>query len=540
MDSNFDIFDEASRKRAFQDSVYGKVISGIGDTAIQLVGDVSIIGGKFVKAQKAADSAFEAITAIREAKTLNPTTTLLASKEAIRYDKLAEDFAANDAIWAANHPWVKDSNNEASVAYLLGITKTKEEALNTMQALLGDKQGIARLQELSRPDLAEPLRIANGELTRSQLNTLLREERKIISSEEQGMLPLFTRTPEEIAIDREYIAAWAKHDKYVDKLFELSAEAPFREGIGKFGQVVGRELATARTMPFHSQEVGFARTDVYQPTPFHKLYSKVSWAQGERPSGMVNLNEGDSIREVTAIVNRLVALSKTGNVLTRIFNTDSSFTFEDAARYIDEYAAASSPEARGKVINALEGRGYKVIADKHDIDSETARKLYDYHTTTRTLKLREAKEEGFLYDAQTDSMIKVPIFESQTANILPVADFDTIDKVLRYQGGAIKSAAYSGSRLVEEASDLWKAGVLLRLGYPVRNAVDSQLRIMATVGAMASLRHFGEGSRNLLSNVADSGMGTRIVDRFKRIEPLNYKIIKDDVQKWDVRLKLTN
>lgn len=542
MDTNFDIFDEASRKRAFQDSVYGKVISGIGDTAIQLVGDVTIIGGKVVKAQKVADTAFDAITAIREAKTLNPTTTLLASKEAVRYDKLAEDFAANDAIWAANHPWVKNSNNEASVSYLLGITTTKEEALNTMQALLGDKQGIARLQELSRPDLAEPLRIANGELTRSQLNTLLREERKIISSEEQGMLPLFTRTPEEIAADREYIAAWAKHDKYVDKLFELSAEAPFREGIGKFdvnipgvgnisSRTIGRELATARTMPFHSQEVGFARTDVYQPTPFHKLYSKVSWLQGERPSGMVNLNEGDSIREVTAIVNRLVTLSKTGNAITRVFNTESSFTFDDAAKYLNDYAAASSPEARGNVINSLENLGYKIIADKYGIDSDTAKKLYDYHTATRSLKLREAKEEGFLYDAQTDSMIKVPIFESQTANILPVADFDTIDKVLRYQGGAIKSAAYSGSRLVEEASDLWKAGVLLRLGYPVRNAIDSQLRIMSTVGAMASLRHLGEGSRNLASNIADSGMGNRVIDRFKRIEPLNYKVIKDDVQK---------
>jgi len=531
MDSNFDIFDEASRKRAFQDSVYGKIISGIGDTAIQLVGDVSIIGGKVVKIQKAADTAFDAMTAIREAKTLTPTTALLASKEAVRYNKLAEDFAANDAIWAANHPWVKSSNNEASVAYLLGITTTKEEALNTMQALLGDKQGIERLQELSRPDLVEPLRIANGELTRSQLNTLLREERKIISSEEQGMLPLFTRTPEEIAADREYIAAWAKNDKYVDKLFELSSEAPFSKGIGKFGQVIGRELATARTMPFHSQEVGFGRTDVYQPTPFHKLYSKVSWLQGERPSGMVNLNEGDSIREVTAIVNRLVALSKTGNAITRVFNADASFTFEDAAGYLDEYAAAASPEARGKVINALEARGYKVIADKHGIDSETAKKLYDYHTTTRALKLREAKEEGFLYDAQTDSMIKVPIFESQTVNILPVADFDTINKVLRYQGGAIKSAAYSGTRLVEEASDLWKAGVLLRLGYPVRNAIDSQLRIMSTVGAMASLRHLGEGSRNLASNLSDSSVGTRIIDRFKGIEPLNYKVIKDDVQK---------
>jgi hypothetical protein len=530
MDSNFDIFDEASRKRAFQDSVYGRIVSGLGDTAIQLVGDVSIVGGKFVKAQKAADSAFDAVKAIREAKAIDPTWSSLASKEAMRYDKLAEDFAANDAIWAANHPWVKASNNEASVAYLLGITATKEEALNTMQALLGDKTGISKLDELKRPDITEPLRIANGELSRSQLKTLLREERKIVSSQEEGMLPLNLRTPEEIAADREYITAWAKHDKYVDKLFELSTEAPFREGISKFGQVIGRELATARSVPFHSQEVGFSRTDVYQPTPFHKLYSKVSWAQGERPSGMVNLNEGDSIREVTAIVNRLVTLSKTGNAVTRMFNADASFTFEDAAKYLDEYSAAASPEARGNIINALEHRGYKVIAEKYGIDADTAVRLYDHHITTRTGKLREAKEEGFLFDAETNTMIKVPIFESQTANILPVADFDTIDKVLRTQASTIKAIGFNGSRLVEEASDLWKASVLLRLGYPVRNAIDSQLRIMATVGAMASIRHFADGSRNLTSNISDSNLGTRIVDRFKRVEKLDYKSVKNSVQ----------
>jgi hypothetical protein len=530
MDSNFDIFDEASRKRAFQDSVYGRVVSGLGDTTIQLFGDVSIIGGKFVKAQKAADSAFEAVKAIREAKAFDPTWSSLASKEALRYDKLAQDFAANDAIWAANHPWVKASNNEASVAYLLGITTTKEEALSTMQALLGDKTGISKLDELKRPDITEPLRIANGELSRSELKVLLNEERKIVSSQEEGMLPLTLRTPEEIAADREFIVAWAKHDKYVDKLFELSAEAPFSKGISKFGQVVGRELAIARTVPFHSQEVGAMKTEVYQPTPFHKLYSKVSSLQGERPSGMVNLNEGDSIREVTAIVNRLVTLSKTGNAITRVFNADASFTFEDAAGYLDEYAAAASPEARGKIINALEHRGYKVIAEKYGIDADTAVRLYDHHVTTRSGKLREAKEEGFLFDAETNTMIKVPIFESQTANILPVADFDTIDKVLRTRASTIKAIAFNGSRLVEEASDLWKASVLLRLGYPVRNAVDSQLRIMATVGAMTSVRHFADGSRNLASNISDSNLGTRIVDRFKRVEKLDYKSVKNSVQ----------
>lgn len=530
LDDNFNIYDEKQRKKAFSDSIYGRVLSGSFDTAINLVGDVTLVGGKAVKVAKAADTAFEAIQGIREAKAIMPGFESVASETAKKYSALAEDFAKNDAIWAMNHPWVKKSNNASDVSYLLGVTKNKDEALNTMLALLGDKSGLNALDTLKRPDLAEPLRIASGELTRSQLKVLLREEQRLASGMDDTMLPLNLRSTEEIAADKEFIKAWAAHDKYVGKLFELSEEAPISKGIGKFSQAVGREIATARSIPFHQQPTGYSRVDVYQPTAFHKLYSKVSWLQGERPSGMVNLNEGDSIREVTAIVERLVSLSKEGNILTRPFSTASTFTREEAALVINKYTQAASPEARGAVIAGLEERGYQVLAGKHGIDSDTAKKLYDYHTTTRTGKMREAREEGFLWDAETETMLKVPLFESQSANFLPVADFDVINRVLKANKSRIKSIAFSGTQLAESTSDLWKASVLLRLGYPVRNAIDSQLRIFATVGAMASLRHFTDGTRNLVTNLSDSNLGTRLIDRFQKVEKINYKRVKSDTQ----------
>jgi hypothetical protein len=530
LDDNFNIYDEKQRKKAFNDSIYGRVLSGSFDTAVQLVGDVTLVGGKAVKAAKAADTAFEAIQGIREAKSIMPGFESVASDTAKKYSALADDFANNDAIWAANHPWVQQSNNASDVSYLLGATKNKDEALNTMLALLGDKSGLKALDELKRPDLAEPLRIASGELTRSQLKVLLREEQRMASGMDDTMLPLNLRTPEELKADKEFIQAWATHDKYVGKLFELSEEAPVSKGIGKYSQAIGREIATARSIPFHQQPTGFSRMDVYQPTAYHKLYSKVSWLQGERPSGMVNLNEGDSIREVTSIVERLIALSKEGNILTRPFNSNSSFTREEAALVINKYTQSASPEARGKVIAGLEERGYQILASKHGLDSDTAKKLYDYHTTTRTGKMREAREEGFLWDAETETMLKVPLLESQFANFLPVADFDVIDRVLKANGSRIKAIAFNGTQLAEVTSDLWKSTVLLRLGYPVRNAIDSQLRIFATVGAMASLRHFSDGTRNLVTNISDSHLGTRLIDRFQKVEKINYKRVKSDTQ----------
>lgn len=533
-DDKFSIYDSRQRKAAFKDSLFGRYTTGTLDAAAQIFLDPTIILGKATAAIKVADKASDAIFAINEVKTTAFGATSTLSKKAERYAKLAEDFAANDSVWAMNHPWVKESNNQATVSYLLGTTKTKEEAINTMAALLGDKSAIDALDVLKRPDIATPMRIANGELTVSDLKTVLNEEAALMAGQDETMLPLLLRTPEEIAADRAYITAWGQHDKYLAQL----TETPFREGIGRFGQAIGREVATARSLPFHAKEAtGFSRSDVYQPTPFHTMYSRISWLENERPSGIVNLNEGDSIREVTAVVNRLVALSKPGNVVTRVFG-DAGFSRSEGMKVINAYAAAASPEARAQVINNLENRGYQVIAKKNGIDTDTAEKLYNTHINRRTGLMKEMKEEGYLYDHIEKKMTKVPLFESQTANFLPIADFDTIEKVIRRNKSAISAVSFKASELAAATSDIWKASVLLRLGYPVRNAVDSQLRIWATVGAMASLRHLAEGGKNVMQNATSSRIGNRIVDRFDRVGKLELSNVKESVSRLDSEVKL--
>ena len=533
-DDKFNIYDSRQRKAAFKDSLYGRYTSGTLDAAAQIFLDPTIILGKATAAAKAADKASDAIFAINEVKTTGFGATSTLSKRAERYAKLAEDFAANDSIWAMNHPLVKSSNNQATVSYLLGTTTTKEEAINTLAALFGDKSAIDALDILKRPDIAVPMRIANGEVSISDLKTLLNEESALMAGQDETMLPLLLRTPEEIAADRAYITAWGQHDKYLAQL----TETPFREGIGRFGQAIGREVATARSLPFHAKEVtSFSRSDVYQPTPFHTMYSRISWLENERPSGMVNLNEGDSIREVTAVVNRLVALSKPGNVVTRVFG-DAGFSRAEGMKVINAYAAAASPEARAQVINNLESRGYQVISKKNGIDTATAEKLYNTHINRRTGLMRELKEEGYLYDHIEKRMTKVPLFESQTANFLPVADFDTIEKVIRRNKSAISAVSFKASELAAVTSDIWKASVLLRLGYPIRNAVDSQLRIWATVGAMASLRHLAEGGKNVMQNATSSRIGNRLVDRFDRVGKLELSNVKKSVSTLDSEVKL--
>ena len=506
LDSDFDIYDDKKRKEAFSKNAFARVASGSLDVAAQFGLDPTLGVAKVVKAVRSVDDAFEAIQKIRAA----------AAGDINEYSKIAEDFAANDAIWAAAHPWVKATNNETDVSYLLGQTRTKQEAFDTMLAILGDESGIKRLEELRRPDLADPLRIANGELDRSSLKILLREEQRLAEGQQEDMLGFIMRTPEEIEADRAYIAAWAEHDKYFGQLQRIAEEAPATRGVGRGAAATGRFLATARTVPYYNRAVGDAKLTMYQPTPYHRLYSIVQWTQRERPSGMVNLNDGESIREITATAERLRAKG--------LMNGD------EASQYVTRYAAAASPEARGLIVNQLENEGYRRIARKHGIDVQTAEDLFNFHVSARSGKLREAKEEGFLWDAIENRMIRVPLLESQTANFLPIANFDEIDRVLGANSNIIRSLAGRAIDIQETVSDLWKASVLLRLGYPVRNAVDSQLRIWATVGAMASLRHLGPGSRNLMNNVADYAKKSRLVDRFNMVERPNPETIRKNLR----------
>ena len=495
LDEDFNIYDEKKRKEAFSKSVFGRAISGSLDTVAQFAFDPTLIVGKTIKTIRSVDDAWEAIQKIRVAR---------AGDEVNEYVKLAEDFANNDAVWAAAHPWVRATNNETDVAYLLGQTSTKDEALDTMLAILGDDSGIKRLEELRRPDLAEPIRIANGELDRSSLKILLREEEKMLGGQQEDMLQFIMRTPEEIAQDRAYIQAWAQHDRYFGQLQQVAAEAPATRGIGLGEAATGKFKATARTVPYYNRDVGDATVTMYQPTPYHKLYSIVQWSQRERPSGLVNLNDGESIREITATVERL--------------RSKRLMSDNEAAQFITRYAAAVSPEARGLVVNELERTGYRRVAAKNGVDLNTAEELFNFHISARSGKMREIREEGFLWDAIENRMIRVPLLESQTANFLPIANFDEIDRVLGANSSVIKALAGRTIDIQESVSDLWKASVLLRLGYPIRNAVDSQLRIWATVGAMASLRHLGPGSRNLMNNVSDFANKSRLIDRFKMVK----------------------
>ena len=581
VNSDFDIYDKQDRKAAFENSIYGRVASGLVDTTAQIFGDVSIVGGKAIMAYKAADKIPDAMKAIEYARDGISGTSKKETVLINKYSILADDFAKNDGNWARGHKWVRDSADPATVSYVLGSTKSKEEALNAMLALMGDGKAAKTLSDLSRPDLAVPLKLANGDISkvdsailesntwegqiaRREARSAIKEldtfgkEKKFTDDIYQDSLFKVDSDPDELKEVADYLNAWAKHDAIAGRLLNgakgtddlaLAAAAPLTEGFGR-GTRRAAEIATARNVPFQKLTPGSPKIEAYQPTKFHKLYYKASWNQRQRGSGQLNLNELDSIEEIKAGVERLIQVSKplAGKVkvagrsisiptaarpavamVRRVLPGEGGFTAEEGATFMEKYAGAQTTEQRQAVLHELETRGYQVLAAKHGLSPEDAVVLANTHIKKRAGYLKDQREQGFMIDSfDPETILDVPQFESQFANIVPMADFDMIDNVLNRSSSSLL-AAYGGTLdLLSTTSDLWKAGVLLRIGYPIRNGVDSQLRIWATVGALTSLRHTAGGIRRLTQNTRTKGQ--RLVDKVDSIGKADYIAIKKDLQ----------
>jgi hypothetical protein len=95
-------------------------------------------------------------------------------------------------------------------------------------------------------------------------------------------------------------------------------------------------------------------------------------------------------------------------------------------------------------------------------------------------------------------------------------DFEVLDRLLRENAnfllkikGNIANPVFNTA---DAFQDLFKAAVLIRLGYTIRNGIDSQARIMSAVGAMTTLRHLGPGLKNFIYNTVKEP--TRLIDRY--------------------------
>jgi hypothetical protein len=507
-DPKFNVYDPGQREQAFKKSSWGKWGSGGVDLVAQIFGDVTLAGGKAAKVLKVSELGTGVLNNADAVAKAAEDVTKAQYGVKNRFTKVIDDFTKNDSIYAVNHPMVKSSEHPALLAHLLGQSKDKDTTALVLRSALGDPAAMDELA-LARADMKDALAKARGDLSSV-------DEYKLFSAPDgTGMIPFLNDAPGVIQDAEANYAALAQSDELFAKMMGLGqGGGSLTRTTGPLVQKTENFVAQARSMRFYDKNVGSPNIEVFQPTPFHRLYQKISWAEGERPAGVVDFNDPDSYKEVVATLERLRpsnAIKGTPSALRRM----GVLTDEQANDLLDKYMKAATPEARHTAALNIESQGLRSIAAKHGVDEQTADEIYRTYEGARTSALKSIKDRGFMVDLD-ESMIKAPVFESQTADHLPMMDFELMNRLLKENSSVLQTIAGSVRNPILHYADIlqdaFKAGALLRLGYTIRNGVDSQLRIISALGAMVTLRHLGPGLKNIINNT--ERVPSRLIDRY--------------------------
>jgi hypothetical protein len=511
-DPKFNVYDPKQREQAFKNSAWGKALSGTFDVGIQLIGDVTLAAGKGIKVLKASDVGVGKLSTADDVAKAAEDVTKAQYGEANRFTKVLDDFTANDSAYAINHPMVKSSSNPGLLAHLLGDSIDRDETALILRSALSDPVAMDELR-LSRRYITDALETARGDLSSV-------DEYKLFAAPDgSGMLPFLNDNP---AVTNDALANYAslaENDKYFAKMMELG------EGGGVLTRTTGKGLqglenlvAEGRAVRFYDRVAGNSRVEVFQPTPFHRLYQKVSWGLKERPAGLIDFNDADSYKEVIATIN-VIGPNEAPRLALPTLRGLNIFTAEESKGLLDNYIGARTPEERMVAALNIENSTFRRLTDKYGIDEELANTIYNNYKGARTSALKSIQDKGFMVDTN-GSIIKVQQLESQSADFLPIMDFKLMDTLLKRHNSELRNLIGSGNDIVLNVADIlqdaFKAGALLRLGYTMRNGIDSQLRIAASVGSIATLRHLGPGIKNLINNTIP--VPARFVDTYRAVD----------------------
>lgn len=490
-----------------------KTWSGAIDAAFQIFGDVTIVAGKAGKVLRASEMVTGGLTGAKSAEKITKAIQEVAvaedGLEANKFTPLLDEFAANDALWAYNHPMLQNSPARSTLAYALGAAETSKDVGTVIRAGLGDPNALAEIRAVGRVDLANPIGKSLGELDSV-------DEWGLLGEKLENGSPRFTW--ESDAIDREVgseIEALKINNSEFNKLWALQEVAATPGGVltrtvgSSPFQAVDSFVAGGRSAKFYDlNATTLSKTTTFQPTPFHRMYQVVTWAAGERPAGIVNLNDAESSREVVATINRSM----------KVANIPDAYAREMA----DDYLSAATPEQRAEAVYKIESQIFSELAAKHGFTLEDANAIYGNYKRARATAYSSLKEKGYAVDLD-GTVFKAPLYESQTANVLPMMDFDLANSVLRRHNllnansdlkqamGWVLDGGSDAINGLDIMQSLFKVGSLMRLGYLVRNSFEAQLRIAASLGSLTSMRHIKSGTSNLIYNTGT--VAKRTIDK---------------------------
>ena len=502
---NFDIKDEQDRVKAFSESPTGKILSGIGDTLFAWWADPGVIAGKGIKVARSGGQVGPIRTMGITDRTVKTAQDAYKISEEIDQHvmfrksggSMGRETAAGlavertlnkDAVEMAFDPLARRSNNKGLIASLLGESVDIETSALIVKAGLGNVDAMDALRTRSA-STADALDRASR----------LSESAQAAFNKPIGQLTeadMWVRRPEDVVRLDQIVADLTAKDTFLQRAMELEYNPGTITKIGSRSKAVEKARTSfidqrtatkidpdryiiddAFRAPGFVERV-FQRNDFVRPV--RVIAKAANWVEGKRPAGWIGIKGGlanDSIDELYAALMNSPTLSRNmGNVAYR-------------RDVMNRYLQASSPTERMQVITQLEQEASRMIARRYGIAPEVADKLYSDYGRARSTATEYLNKRGYLVDTD-GSIIMSPVLSSQLADGLPMMDFRVYEDLIRRQQNPLRMIAGKSTDIVQSVLEpiytAWKASVLFRLGYTVRNVGEGNMRSAAAYSFLPS------------------------------------------------------
>ena len=539
--ADFNIFDPNDRK-VFQNDWSARTISGAYDTFFTTVTDplgklgkaaglarkatvMRPLGAKDANAASLARD-FVLPRGIRNVTIMSPQTLSKMINEGREeggeiYNTLSW-MAKSDRVAIRNHPMIEASNDADTLSYLLGEASTVDDVADTFMATsLRDTEAMARLVQ-KRKDLSFVFdKIKGVSQTDEQIlngiptNGITDDVNKLDAADS------LLRTVEK---DPYFRMLSTFNDRQAD-LTKRTFGKPVFEKMN-----MNRAERRAARIRGVDRPTEFPTVGLIQPTKYHPLIAvynfgmrKIGDSFSETPAGYLNLNDSDSFNEMTAF----------GEMLRRLVGQEIAQPVID--RHLQDYIRAGGvPELRARVVESFEDLAIASINQKLGLSDEAAQVIWSQYKARRETARQMIKDRKFLM-TDDDVILKIPYLERQGANALPMVDLQNYMRVIEKNKGFVNSLNRQTEVLDPDSwkyttgvlNDMWKASVLLRLGYTVRNLTEAGMSILGKgYGLMA------------LSDLNRDGFKSWYTNRVRDVERLtDRRLVAQGLREDSVKLR---
>jgi hypothetical protein len=503
LSSGFDIFNQEDRDAAFSDQYIGKFLSGVQDitastiidplTFAGFVGKGAVIAAKAPMLDQISGKTARAVFG-KFAMTEERLDNILDQALDGTGEGLADiQFLASSNAREQYEYWRKKKvTNPDAMAYLFGRATTEEEVVDTFRAVMyRDAASVSKVASKD-PELAIVL---------DATSDVPHPHRQYLEGKTDGDL---LTSPEYNKATGDFITKLTDEasDTY-DQRFAEALNTARTGGQLKYGFSRGPwEGKLAQKSRSKAQAV-FAEADsvTFQKTSLHPIIKVVNFFTKELPSGVFNVNDGDSYVEFNAFL--------------REANELSAGRFGAAgAGFADRYLAAASTGERNAIIQQAEKAAMAALFPNYD--AQTVEKLYAIFDYRRASRIKQHRDQGFVSYLENGQVVNAiaPVLQRESANTVIIADLrklkyaiDSHERILPgiLDGLNVEDLTFrtqKGLSALGTVNDIFKTSVLMRLGYTVRNITEAQLSMLAKGFALPAMVAAGgaDGVKRFFSN----------------------------------------